>query len=179
MVLGSLRMTPTINIHKIWSRVAGEWLKLFSGNRGSSLVGFKTPKSQLCVVHRNRKTQGCSSFRQNVSAKIHQPIQLTAISVDHYPILKPKEQIATDEHRCIKTHQIWSKDARGGLWQPSGIPESSLVGFKSPESIFVPYLKPKAQSATNEHRWIKNHRSKDAAEGLWQPSGIPRTSLKT
>ena len=131
-----------INIQKIWSRVAGEWLWLASGNHGSNLVGFKTPKSTTL------------------------------------PYLKPKAQIATDEHRFIKTHQTWSKDARGWLWQSSGIPESSLVGFKSPESIFVPYLKPKAQSATNEHRWIKNHRSKDAAEGLWQPSGIPRTSLK-
>ena len=32
-----------------------------------------------------------------------------------YLCLKPKAQIATDEHRWIKIHLIWSKDDRGGL----------------------------------------------------------------
>ena len=96
------------------------------------------------------------------------------------PYLKQKAQIATDEHRLTKNHLIWSKDARGGLWQPFGIPGTKFKGIKSLKSTSVLYLKPKARIATDEHRWIKNHLiwSKDARGGHWQPSSIPGNKFK-
>ena len=77
---------------------------------------------------------------------------------------------------CRRTLGLRAKDDRGGLWQPFGIPGTKFKGIKSLKSTSVPHLKPKAQIATDEHRWIKTHLiwSKDGRGGLWQPSASDR-----
>ena len=100
-----------------------------------------------------------------------------------WAISKEKAQIATDEQRWIRIDQIWSRVAKGWLWQASGNPGGSLGGIKSPKSISVPSLKKRhrlPKIATDEQRWVGNDQiwSRVARGWLWQASGIPGNSLE-